>query len=202
MNLDSVYIMVDDGRCIFYYPLTSISPPPQLVTGMLSALQIFILEITGEYPDTLTAGGFSFNLFRSGPITIVIASSSEITINNELYELSLRFISRYGNDLRVWKGKLDTFKEFKDDVDNILGIKTQVDKIIPKNPINGFLLLSLEEELIEVAKVIIQIKEGTSEQISKILKNSLYQTQLKLEKLVTMGHIGRVLQLDKILYFT
>jgi hypothetical protein len=202
MRIHAIYVMIHDGRCIFNYPISPTAPPPQLVTGMLSALEIFVQEITGDFPNYLQTGALAFYLNRTGPITIVLTTSKDTIIKNELSDLSLRFMQKFSKKLSSWSGNALMFNDFRTDVVEILGEKPVAERINPVDPLSAFKLLELPEKLVDVAKALIQIKEGTAVDVMEINGKTEYMNTIRLEELVRLGHVGRYIQKDMYYYFT
>jgi hypothetical protein len=202
MRIYSIYVMLNDGRCIFDQSFTPEAPPKNLITGMLTALQSFVREVTGTYPTHLVAGDFSFHFEKRGPLTVVLTTSYKPETLDELNQISLRFLKKYGNKIETWKGDVASFEDFSDDIEDILGPQSSQTRIDPVEPLNPFLLLEIPAELQDIAKGLIQEREASSEAMTHYTGLSEFLTRLKLEKLVKMGHIGRYNREDEYIYFT
>jgi hypothetical protein len=197
--------MNDDGRCIYNRYFTPAAPPKNLVTGMLTALQGFVRELTGEFPSILGTEGdhpFTFYFQKRGPVTIVLAISDKISQPTEINEIGLRFLRNYGADIENWKGQDDYFEAFTEDLIDLLGEDRTSRRVDPKNPINAFTLLSLDVSLQNIAKELINLKETTSQELAERLGLSEYPLRMQLEELVELGHLGRYFSKDGYTYFT
>lgn len=201
MRIFSIFVISENGLCLFQQSFTANAPPYGLITGLLTAVQAFVFEVTGDYPTELSTGGFSFHLKKYGPLTFVLTTSSTSKPIENLNTLGLRFMTKFGAIAAKWKGKVSDFHDFKYDVEEVLG-KSQIKKRIdPYNPLTGMTLLTLDIELQDVAQALIQSGEASSEELTKITGKSEYITRMKLEKLLELGHVGRTQDDDDFIYF-
>jgi hypothetical protein len=193
--------MLDDGRYLYHQSFTPQGPPISLMTGLLTAMQSFVREVTGSYPTVLSAGGFAFHLEKIGPLTIVLTCSDERKPLQNLSRLGMRFINKFGEKVEDWRGNPSEFTNFKNDIEDILGPETVRKHVLPTNPLNSLVLLSLESEFQDVAKAIIQHGEATPIDLVEITSLSEYDIKLKLEQLVSLGHVGRIDKNEEFVYF-
>ncbi|MHA2091941.1 MAG: hypothetical protein ACW98K_13900 [Candidatus Kariarchaeaceae archaeon] len=201
MRIFSVFIMIDDGRYLYHQSFTPDAPTVSLVTGLLTAVQAFMVELTGTYPTFLAAGGFAFHLEKIGPVTVVLTSSDDRQPMQSLSQLGMRFINKFGSKVEEWKGNPSDFTEFKGDIEDILGTETVQKHIYPKDPLNSLALLALDSDLQDVAKGLLQIGQCTVSQLSETVNKSEYEVKIQLEQLLNFGHIGRIEQEDDFIYF-
>jgi hypothetical protein len=159
---------------------------------MLTAMQAFLFEVSGNYADKISAGGFVFHVDRVGKISIVLATSADERPSELMSILRTRFLHKYGSYLANFSGVINKFDPFKEDVEEILNLKGVGERIEPKEPLNAFIIMSLNEELQNTAREIILLGEATAQQLSDKLTQSLRVTKSHLERLVAMGHIGRI----------
>lgn len=111
-------------------------------------------------------------------------------------------MNKFGAKIENWKGRVSDFQDFKYDVEEVLG-KSQIKKRIdPTDPLGSLTLLSLDLELQDVAKALIQKGEASSVELTGITGKSEYITRMKLEKLLELGHVGRIQDDDDFIYFT
>jgi len=202
MRVNSLYIMLDDGRCIYNQYFTPTAPPKNLITGMFTALQGFIIEITGRYPTVLSTGQYTFFFQKRGPITIVLSTNEKIKQPSELSEIGLRFLQQFGNEVDAWRGNEGFFDDFYDDLVDLLGVEMTTTRVDPTKPLDPMTLLHLDSEYHPVIKELIRLKNASSNQIADILKDKEFQVRLKLEKLVDKGYIGRYIVDEDYYYFT
>lgn len=200
MKVYSCYVVMDNGACLFERSFTPM-PEASLISGMLTAMQSFIQEISGTYAKKLSAGDFVFHLEKIGKISIVLSTDSDNRPIEQMTQLRTRFMNKYGSYLDSWSGTVHQFQPFKEDVDEILDSYGLVERVDPKKPLNAFVLISLKPELQKIAKVLIMKKKMTAHEMAAESEFTPYQCYNYLEELVNLGHVGRTQQDDDYTYF-
>jgi hypothetical protein len=207
MTIFSIYIILEDGLCIFNQDLIPNPPPTQLVTGLFTAMQDFVSEVTGSNLKNLTAGGYTFIFEKFGPLTIAISTSSNVgerikTMFN-IRKIGLRFMKKYGTMIDEFQGDTSVFYSFEDDIKEILGEENIIIKdAYPTSPLTPIVLVTLSKDLQATARTLLQLGSGTVETISESSKKTIYETSRDLESLVVIGHVGRFTKDNEIIYFT
>jgi hypothetical protein len=175
-------------------------PPSALITAMLSAMQAFILEVSGNTAKKLSAGSFVFHIEIIGKVALVLATSSE-NRPEELKELRSSFLHKYGSNLASFKGEVDVFYPFEDDVNQILGLEYKEEKVLPSKQLNSFALLQIKSDLQQVAREIVMKKEIKIKELAGILDQTQLITRMQLEELFDLGFIGKYLDGKEFVYF-
>ncbi len=203
MKLLSLYIIHEDGRCLYDANFVPNPPPSQLVTGLLTAMQNFVEEMTGSYVSHFSAAGYTFIQKPVGPIYIVVAISDEFPFDQqiELTELGINFLKRYGEYLENWNGDMSMFYEFETITREILKVEKIKERIDPQTPLNALTLLELPEELQDVAKFLLEKKEVIPTEYAKSRSISVDKSIELFERLVKRGNIGRILKETEPTYF-
>lgn len=203
MKLLSLYIIHEDGRCLYDANFVPNPPPSQLVTGLLTAMQNFVQEMTGSYVNHFSAAGYTFVSEPIGPISIVMALADEFLLseNLPLTELGINFLKYFGDKLEDWTGDMSDFSSFDDILAEILKIEKVKERIEPKNPLNALTLMSLPENLQEVARYVLEKREASPHEFAKSKNFSENEAIEKFEELLSMGHIGRLVKDDTPVYF-
>jgi len=194
--------MLEDGRCIFNAYFTPTAPPKNLITGMFTALQGFVMELTGKYPTILSTDDFTFYFQKRGPITIVLNTSETIKQPNQLSEIGLRFLQQFGNEVEKWKGDEAHFSRFSEELVDLLGVEQTTKRIDPEKPLSPMGLLHLDPKYQALIKELISRKQATSKELAETLQRNEYHLRLDLEELVEMGFIGRIYLVEEYHYFT
>lgn len=206
MSIFSIYVISEDGRCIYNQDLIPNHPPTQLVTGLLTAVQDFVMEVTGDHMQNLTAGGYTFVFEKFGPITIAVSTSSnigeKITTMFNIRKIGLRFMKKYGEMLDRWQGDLSVFYSFEEDIRELLGEKNVIMKeAYPSKVLTPITLMSINKELQLTGRSLLQMGKGSPEDVAQVTGKTLYETTRDLESLVNLGHIGRFVHDEVIIYF-
>ncbi len=200
MKLLSFYIINEDGRCIYDFNFVPDPPPSQLITGLLTAMQNFVQEMTGGYVNHFSAGGYTFVIQPTGPLMVVVALGDEFSIgeNIPLTEIGIMFLKQFGERIEKWKGDMDEFAEFETTLRSMLRMEEVTHKIEPTNPLNAMTLIQLPEELQRYAKVILEKRNLSVEEMKREIENF---DPAKAEELVQKGHIGKLIKDHHIVYF-
>lgn len=193
------YIYIKGGTCLFS---VDFSPMPQsaLITAMLSAMQAFIKEISGDQAKKLSTGGFVFHMESLDEISLVIATSSE-TRPSELTELRNVFFHKYGGQISKFVGDTAMFISFEDDVRSVLKIGQQEEREPPKNKLTAYSLLQIRPELQDIAREAVLKKETRVSELEKLLNRPALVIQMQLEELFDLGFLGKYIEADEIVYF-
>ncbi len=200
IRVHAIYVIAEDGRTAFHKAYSNNAPPTHLVSAMLTAMQVFIKEVTGENFSEVTAGPFTFVSEKVGPFSVVIISSKSHKITEKAKFLTLRFIRKYKNAIENWGGETVIFADFEKDVEDIFG-KVEDIRIDPKNPLDIFRILSLPEEFQPIVKYLLIKGEAPLTEISDKLNIGRYILQKKLESMVEQGNIGRYVKDQDFVYF-
>ncbi|MHA2251282.1 MAG: winged helix-turn-helix domain-containing protein [Candidatus Kariarchaeaceae archaeon] len=199
-RVHSVYIIVEDGRCAYDKAFSELAPSPHLVSAMLTAMQVFIKEVTGSYFSEISAGPFSFISEKAGPFSVVLVSTkSEEAIEKAKY-LTLRFIRRFKSSIEDWSGETIDFQDFDEDVEIVFGPQNDV-RVDPKKPLDAIALIQLKHELQEIAKYLLQKEEKTVDEIAEELSLSKYVVFDQINELYDLGYIGRFEKDSNLVYF-
>lgn len=190
-----VYIIVDDGRNAYFKGFSDHAPSPDLVSAMLTAMQSFVFEVTGAYFSDLTAGPFSFTSEKVGPFAVVLASTKSEKAEEYTKYLALRFIKRFALLLENWNGETADFEAFDVDVTEIFGVLPSR-RIDIKNPIDAATLMTLKQDLQSVVRYLLIKGDSSIEQIAAGINESEILVQTKINELLALGHIGKILGTD------
>lgn len=200
LRVHAVYVIVEDGRCAYNRAFSEAAPAPHLVSAMLTAMQVFIREVTGNYFTNVDAGPFSFIAEKAGPFSVVIISGkSEETFEKAKY-LTIRFMKRYKGTIENWKGETIEFADFDKDVDLIFGRYDEPRKD-PTRPLDVFTLMNLDHKYQVLAKALIGIKEAKVERIAEKAGEGVAEAQIKLDDMVEKGYVGRFSLNNEKVYF-
>lgn len=196
----AVYIIVDDGRCAYFKAFSELAPSPHLVSAMLTAMQVFIKEVTGSFFSEVTAGPFSFVSEKAGPFSVVLVSTKSSEALAKAKYLVLRFIRRYQSALDQWKGETLDFQNFDIDVADVFGNQEDI-RIDPKIPLDSISLIKLKPNLQKVAKQLLTKEEVSVDQLAEELGESRFKVYANLNELFELGHVGRYTKDRKLIYF-
>lgn len=200
LRIHAIYVIVDDGRCAYFKAYSAIAPSAHLVSAMLTAMQVFVREVVGSNFSEVTAGPFSFISEKAGPFSIVVVGTKNPEVMQKSKYLVLRFIRKYKTKIEKWKGELIDFEDFDEDVDEVFGLIEDL-RVDPKAPLDALALLTLEESLQPVAKLLLTKEEVDKNQTAIALGITEIEALNYLEKLFELGYIGRFSRKGTIFYF-
>ena len=195
----SFYISIHGGTCIFSMNFAPM-PPSALITAMISAMQSFIHEISGNQARKLTTYGFTFHIETVGKLSLILATSSD-EAPPELTQLRNAFLHKFGDKIANFIGDTELFAPFEDDVRKVLNVKDLGVRTPPGKKMTAFDVMKIPPDLQNLAKNIAMNNEITVSQLSEKLKQTELQTQMQLDELFDMGYIGRYLEDNEFVYF-
>lgn len=200
----AVYILLPDGRCIFSKSYRNDSTDSQVLGGLLTSLNFASQQYLHEsIRKFVSEGGTNFVIKDFSSFLTVFQVGGEINqeIEAKVDIVGFRFLSNYGNTIEKWaQGKISRFKDFDKIIDNILGIKGSIDTqrqvVAPASNTDGeekildsLSIMVLSRTLQKTALAMLDLKEGTIEEIAKETKNNIQNEEQNLETLVNMGYI-------------
>ncbi|MCY3410762.1 MAG: hypothetical protein INQ03_03905 [Candidatus Heimdallarchaeota archaeon] len=200
MKIFACYIFKLDGTCLFdkaFYPM----PEAALITAMVSAMQSFIKEISGVYANKVSAGGFVFHIEKIGKITIALVTSDDERPVDKINKIRTVFISKYGQFIEGSFGQIQQFAAFENELQDILGIIHQEERVNPTKQLNSFAFISIKPELQKIAKLIVMKKEGNALDLAKELNDTAFNVNSGLEQLFDLGYVGRYYEGNSYTYF-
>ena len=200
----AIYILLPDGRCIYSKSYRNDSTDSQVLGGLLTSLNFASQQYLHEsIRKFVSEGGSNFVIKDFSSFLTVFQVGGEISqdIEAKVDLIGFRFLSNYGDMIEKWsQGKISRFKSFDKDVDNILGIKGYVDTEKPLIPtsfnneleekvLDSLSIMVLSRPLQKTALAMLDLKEGTTEEIARETKNNIQNEEKNLETLVHMGYI-------------
>ena len=200
MKVYACYVMLSDGTCIHastFFPM----PESALITAMISAMQAFIKEVSGNYAKKVSTGGFVFHLDRVGKVVFILACDDDNRPDTEMNQMRIRFLHKYGASLDNFKGMTDDYLGFEKDIKEIFDIKEMERKIEPQKQLNSFALLQIPKHLQEVARQVIMKKEISAKSLAETLEITNFPAKEYLEDLFSDGFLGRYFNGFDYLYF-
>ncbi|MHA2363168.1 MAG: hypothetical protein ACXAC7_04370 [Candidatus Hodarchaeales archaeon] len=213
MEIDCVYILLPDGRCIFSKSYKSSVADPQLLGGLLSAFNIASRQwLKDPVRRFVSEGDREFVIKDFESFLIVLSGIIDTEAEAKMDTISMRFLSKYGGSIHQWsKGKISMFRDFEKDLDSILGQSTydqseQTSSIVdPFNTgekvLDSITIINFPPDFQKTALALLTVKKGTIETIMKETGRLREIEEPILEDLVQQGYIyRRTVGSDKIYY--
>ncbi|MBS7287852.1 MAG: hypothetical protein KIH01_03680 [Candidatus Freyarchaeota archaeon] len=119
--IHNIYIMRRSGECLISRRYGSLEADDDLVTGFLSAILNFGEQIDGERVESIIMGNKKFVYTIMNDVIFIAYADKDDPVKEDLELLGRKFIEKYGEVLRNWKGNRSVFEEFMDTMDEILG---------------------------------------------------------------------------------
>ncbi|MFW9928028.1 MAG: hypothetical protein ACFFD1_01400 [Candidatus Thorarchaeota archaeon] len=203
MEVQAVYIFLKDGRCIFSRIYSENPADPQLLGGMLAALNIASHQWLN---DTIrkfeSEGGLSFVVKDFDTFVIAFHVTKELSPENEakLDTIGYLFLSKFGHTVYPFRGNISQYRNFILDVDHILEVSTPNQfikteeinfrgKINEEKILDSLSIISLPIKLRKTAMGLLTLKECTPEQMAKVSNNPIELEEKNLEDLLEQGFI-------------
>lgn len=200
IDVDSVYILLPDGRCIFSKSYKGSAADPNLLGGLLSAFNIASRQWLREgVRKFVSEGGSNFIIKDFVSFLIVIAGRMDTDDEAKLDTIGLKFLSKYGNEIEDWgKGRISMFKGFAQTLDDILGTKEEEDRIEAdreRDPedlvLDSLTIVYLPPRLQKTALGILTLRSGTAEEVAEETERSVEEEVDNLAELQSQGYIHR-----------
>lgn len=216
MIIDSVYLLLPDGRCIFsksYKEQKKQQIDPHLLGGLLNAFNIASHQwLKDGVRKFISEEGFNFIIKDFSSFLVVISGILDADEEIILEKIGLIFLSKYGDKIEKWQaGNISSLKNFETDLNKILNVSQETVSTIqtssyikPDEPyLDSLTIISLPKELQKTALTLLSLKEATVEDISKET-NKDKEIELKnVETLVELGYVlkKKDLKKNKIIYY-
>lgn len=216
MDIDSVYLLLPDGRCIFSksYKDKNVKPvDPHLLGGLLNAFNIASHQwLKDGVRKFVSEEGFNFIIKDFSSFLVVISGILNTDEESILEKIGLIFLSKYGNEFEKWQqGNIGSIKNFENDLNKLLQIPNQIaaskeNKTSYKTEqpyLDSLTIISLAKKLQKTALALLTLKEATIEEVVKETKRPIEFEQDNLEQLVELGYIlKKITPIDnKIVYY-
>ncbi len=114
-----LFLFRNDGVCI----LSKTKRSPELFTSMLAAIEAFSHSVSGLGAEEVIMGDNRIHFSRNGDIicAVITPESFNPYIGNAISKsIADLFVSKYGAYLAFWKGDLNDFNEFNNEIDEII----------------------------------------------------------------------------------
>lgn len=217
MIIDSVYLLLPDGRCIFSksYNQSKQQIDPHLLGGLLNAFNIASHQwLKDGVRKFVSEEGFNFIIKDFSSFLVVISGSLSGDTDEEaiLEKIGMIFLSKYGDKIEKWQaGNISTLKNFEVDLNKILNVSqqiiTQTDTLtkstLDEPYLDSLTIISLPNELQKTALTLLTLKEASIDEIIKETKREKEIELKSIEKLVELGYVLKKRGSDnnKIIYF-
>ena len=202
MKIDSVYLLLPDGRCIFaksYKNENDQKIDPHLLGGLLNAFNIASHQwLKDGVRKFISEEGFNFIIKDFSSFLVVISGILDPNEESILEKIGLIFLSKYGNQIDKWQqGNISSIKNFENDLNKILQVSNQVNISNYSSSSNksdepyldSLTIISLPKELQKTALAMLTLKKATLKQIVKET-NRTEEVEIKnMERLVDLGYI-------------
>ena len=202
MKIDSIYLLLPDGRCIFaksYKDKNDQKIDPHLLGGLLNAFNIASHQwLKDGVRKFISEEGFNFIIKDFSSFLVVISGILDVNEESILEKIGLIFLSKYGNQIDKWQqGNIGSIKNFENDLNKILQISNQVvpnnlastSKKLDEPYLDSLTIISLPKELQKTALALLTLKKATISQISNETKRAEDIEKENIEKLVDLGYI-------------
>ncbi|MBS7248292.1 MAG: hypothetical protein QXN15_04165 [Candidatus Jordarchaeales archaeon] len=119
--IHNVYIMRRSGECLISRKYGSLEADDDLVTGFLSAILNFGEQIDGERVESIVMGNKKFVYTAMNDIIFIAYADKDDPVKESLELIGQKFMEKYGEALREWKGDKSIFEDFMKTMDEVLG---------------------------------------------------------------------------------
>ncbi len=205
MIIYAVYVITEGGELLFSENFHGKTMKDlDLVSGLLTALRMFASEITHSDVKAFEVEGLTYHFQSFDLFYVVLVTSSLEGPEKYLHELGLRFMKKFGEDYVISNKTYDfsIFDSFKSDVKYVLGSIVDVSSSInPTKKLTTAEIFNLPQETQKIALALLQLEEGSSQEIAVEVNMDMNSTESLLEQLIKMGYIGKKSINNQIIYF-
>ena len=218
MIIDSVYLLLPDGRCIFsksYKDKSKQQIDPHLLGGLLNAFNIASHQwLKDGVRKFVSEEGFNFIIKDFSSFLVVISGSLSGDTDEEaiLEKIGMIFLSKYGDKIEKWQaGNKSTLKNFESDLNKNLNVPQQIitqtepssNASLDEPYLDSLTIISLPKDLQKTALTLLTLKEASLDEIIKETKRDKDIELKNLEKLVELGYVlkKRGKDKNKIIFF-
>ena len=213
MSIDSVYILLSDGRCLFSLSYTqNTTTDPHLLGGLLSAFNAASKQYFQDPVRKIISEGekeIIIKEFDSFLVALVGKINSSLEAKMDI--IGMKFLSKYGDSLKYWsEGEISQFKDFKHDINLILkqeliadeeNFTTQNGHIEKDKYLDALTIIALPSELQKTALSLLLLHSGTAQAISKESGRTKEEEESFLSELLQQGYINKKTVNQEIIYF-
>jgi len=211
--IDSVYLLLPDGRCIYSksYKTESITDP-HLLGGLLNAFNIASHQwLKDGVRKFVSEEGLNFVIKDFASFLVVISGILKDSEEYILDKIGMKFLSKYGNQIEKWKnGNIGILRNFDSDLIKILELDQQDDysknvtRMISKDDLylDSLTIINLPSIQQKTALAMLSLKNCTAEEISIETHRSIELEIENLESLVQQGYLyKKIFNTGKIHYY-
>lgn len=215
MFVDSVYLLLPDGRCIFSKSYSGSNIDPHLLGGLLNAFNIASQQwLKDGVRKFVSEEGMNFVIKDFSSFLVVISGFLNPEEEIILEKIGMRFLSKFGDKIERWqKGNIGILKNFSEDLNKILNVSNieiaqektnqKDDQKVDEPYLDSLTIISLPIELQKTALTLLTLKSANLQEISNETKRDLQLEKISVEKLVDLGYISKKSNSDenKIIYY-
>ncbi|TXT54664.1 MAG: hypothetical protein BAJATHORv1_60161 [Candidatus Thorarchaeota archaeon] len=189
--LRSIFIFNEGGVSLYDKAYVGTHPDPTLVSGFLTAISGFSLEVIGKRITYVKIDTIHIHIFHMSPIQVMAITDKDKDISrNLLREIALLFIGRFSDKILKAGHSSETFQSFNDILEEIFGAtQTKMKELPIIESLDGISILSLPRDLQNVAKYISLKGHVTPRGVGAHLNISIETAREKLEQLAKMKKV-------------
>ena len=142
--IHSLWILNNNGICIFQLNCGCFEIDPQLFSGLLSALSSFTRETIKREINTILIEDVKFIFEKSNNLYFVLCADKKdnnILLHKRLIRVQIHFLNKYKDVLSNWNGEVSKFEPFGEKVDKIVSCSMEgtelycenCERLIPSN---------------------------------------------------------------------
>lgn len=209
--IESVYLLLNDGRCIFSKSYRNSEIDPHLLGGLLNAFNIASNQWLKEgVRKFVSEEGKNFILQDFSSFLVVIAGNLDQDEEIVLEKIGMRFLSKFGDKIDKWSsGNVGIIKDFEQDLNKILNISdfpkntTMVNKISnPDEPyLDSLTIISLPKDLQKTALALLTLRNANIEEISRETQRNSQDELRFVDELIQLGYILKKQIGSKVSYY-
>lgn len=211
MRIKTIYIFLKDGRCVVSKSFdgdSETSQDPDYFCPLFAAIDSFAQVMTQKKMKRVEFGDLQvftvdFEDFNVLVTAETVGSLKEAEIEDILETIGIKFLERHYRDLHDWDGDLNCFLGFDNFCERVINARQGTEEVQPTKIADAITLIELDSSLKKTLQALIEIQEGTIQEIMEKSEIVSQEAQAKiLVELVKKGYVGRKREGKKVLYYT
>ncbi|MFX0062244.1 MAG: hypothetical protein ACFFC7_08645 [Candidatus Hermodarchaeota archaeon] len=211
MRIKTIYIFLKDGRCVVSKSFdgdSETTQDPDYFCPLFAAIDSFAQVMTQKKMKRAELGDLrvftvDFEDFNVLVTVETMGSLKEAEIEDILETIGIKFLERHYRDLHDWDGDLNRFLGFDKFCERVINTRQGMDEVQPTKIADAITLLELDSSLKKTLQTLIEIREGTVQEIMEKSKIASQEEQTKiLLELVKKGYVGKRKERKRVLYYT
>lgn len=171
-NIYALYFIErDSGKCMYHQKFSGVEVDPDRLSGFISAIVSFSEELLPKMGDewlkTIDRGSFKLIVERGDNVYgLLIAKQETPEVRIKLKNLVNDFEKNFSSKIKVWKGELGVFEDFRNDVFKTFPSQSILPQYVPELLSKLSNSVELNPRMRVILKILKEAPETTLQEIA------------------------------------